>query len=257
MRSIPAFSIVALVALSSITGARANDQDLCAGKGKPTPEQQVQACSAMIASPGLSPHMQAIAYNNRAAGYNRKEDHSRALQDLNQAIRLRPDYALAYRNRGDTYRFRGRYDLALRDYNEAIRLDPNSAPAFRGRGLTFHLKASWDFEGLLNEEAYYKRAVQDYEQAIQLSPGVAINYILAGDSYAQMRRYDVAVKFYDKAISLDPSFGVAYVARAIMFRKLRQTHRAIADYKAALRLKISEGLRKSIEASLDDLGGAA
>ena len=45
-----------------------------------------------------------------------------ALQDYNEAIRLKPDYALAFYNRGIARRDKGDVEGALQDYNEAIRL---------------------------------------------------------------------------------------------------------------------------------------
>ena len=45
-----------------------------------------------------------------------------ALEDFNEAIRLKPDYALAYKNRGNARRAKGDVEGALQDYSEAIRL---------------------------------------------------------------------------------------------------------------------------------------
>jgi tetratricopeptide (TPR) repeat protein len=45
-----------------------------------------------------------------------------ALQDFNEAIRLRPDFAGAFYNRGNARAVKGDVEGALQDYNEAIRL---------------------------------------------------------------------------------------------------------------------------------------
>ena len=57
-----------------------------------------------------------------------------ALQDYNEAIRLKPDYADAFNNRGIARKAKGDLEGALQDYNEAIRLKPDFAEAFNNRG---------------------------------------------------------------------------------------------------------------------------
>ena len=44
------------------------------------------------------------------------------MQDYNEAIRLKPDYAVAFNNRGNARRAKGDIEGALQDYDEAIRL---------------------------------------------------------------------------------------------------------------------------------------
>ena len=55
------------------------------------------------------------------------EDYAPALADLNEAIRLRPDYVYALLNRGDIYNYYYdiNYDLAIADYDRAIAADPS------------------------------------------------------------------------------------------------------------------------------------
>ena len=49
--------------------------------------------------------------------------HSAAILDYDEAIRLDPDDAKAYYNRGHAKGELRRYPAAIADYNEAIRLD--------------------------------------------------------------------------------------------------------------------------------------
>ena len=58
----------------------------------------------------------------------------KAIEYLNNAIRLQPDYADAYYSRGFAYCDLGQYQSAIKDYNKAIRLKPNDAIAYSNRG---------------------------------------------------------------------------------------------------------------------------
>ena len=59
----------------------------------------------------------------------------KAVEDLNESIRLDPDYAWAHCNRGDVWLDTGKYDKAIEDYTESIRLDPKNPIPFNGGGL--------------------------------------------------------------------------------------------------------------------------
>ena len=64
------------------------------------------------------------AYNNRAYTYMRQQDYADALVDLDEAIRLKPDYVQALMNRGDIYNYYFNIDRnrAVADYEKIISL---------------------------------------------------------------------------------------------------------------------------------------
>ena len=62
-----------------------------------------------------------------------------AIQDLDEAIQLDPQYSLAYNNRGVYYTNLGQLDQALRDYEEAIRLNPQYGGAYANRAIVYTL----------------------------------------------------------------------------------------------------------------------
>jgi tetratricopeptide (TPR) repeat protein len=64
------------------------------------------------------------AYNNRAYTYMRMQNYAPALKDLDQALRIRPDYLHALMNRGDIHNYYFEQDRkkAIEDYNHILRL---------------------------------------------------------------------------------------------------------------------------------------
>jgi tetratricopeptide (TPR) repeat protein len=97
-----------------------------------------------------------------------KGQHDEAIQDLDHAITLKPDYAEAYCARGTVYFRKGQYDRAVEDFNRAIKLNPGFAEAFNGRGVTYGLKRQYD------------KAIQEFDHAIKLKPEFAEAYYARG-----------------------------------------------------------------------------
>jgi tetratricopeptide (TPR) repeat protein len=128
----------------------------------------------------------------RAWARDEKGDLEGALNDLDEAIRLKPDYADAFNNRGAVRYDKGDLKSALKDYNEAIRLKPD-ADAFYNRGEARN--ASSDLDG----------ALQDYNEAIRLDPDHA--QALHNRSLLRKAKGDLtgAQQDYDQAIRLDPN----------------------------------------------------
>ena len=63
-------------------------------------------------------------------------DYETVKGDLDQVIRLAPDFVYGYYNRGNVLSMLKDYRAALADYDKAIELDPNLAEAYFNRGLT-------------------------------------------------------------------------------------------------------------------------
>jgi tetratricopeptide (TPR) repeat protein len=95
----------------------------------------------------------------------------KAIEYLNKAIKLQPDYARAYIGRGLAYFDLDLYQLAIKDYSEAIRMKPDYADAYYNRGLTYLLLGQ------------YQLAIKDYSETILLKPDFVEAYYFRGDAY--------------------------------------------------------------------------
>lgn len=128
-------------------------------------------------------------------------DPQKALEYLNEAIKLKPDYAEAYNNRGNIYGDLGQYQQAIEDYNEVIRLKPDYAMAYNNRGV--------DYRNLGQNQ----RAIEDYNEALRLNPNDAMAYNNRGVTYRDLGQNQQAIKDYNEAIRLKPDYVMAYSNR--------------------------------------------
>src|SRR5882724_10873077 len=64
--------------------------------------------------------------------------------------------------------------------------------------------------GAYDSRGFYDRAIQDYDQAINLYPKYARAYNKRGYAYWATLKIDRAIQDFDQAITLDPKFALAF-----------------------------------------------
>ena len=187
--------------------------------------------SSFMKIPGASPvggetgeaENDAEAYYKNGVAYYDEGDNDRAISDLNEAIRLKPNYAEAYNMRGNAYANKKDYDIALSDFNEAIRLKPNFAEAYSDRGITYAYKGNYD------------KTLSDLNKAIRLNPKYARAYYHRGYVYSIKGDHNKAISDCNEAIRLKPD-DTAYGYRGYVYGIKGDHNKAISDYTEAIRL---------------------
>jgi len=96
-----------------------------------TPEIEASATSNNVSADDLFNSALAICSSNKCI------NPKKATEYLNQAIKLRPDFAEAYGMRGNVYQKRGQYQNAVENYNEVLKLNPGDPRAYFNRGTAY------------------------------------------------------------------------------------------------------------------------
>ncbi len=113
----------------------------------------------------------------------------------------------------------------------------NLATAYNNRGNAY---------GNLGE---YRRAIEDYDQALRIDPGNTLAYNNRGNAYDNLGEYRRAIEDLDQALRLDPGFAFAYNNRATARCHLGRVEASLDDWLHALRLgaftaeKVQQALR--------------
>ena len=163
-------------------------------------------------------------------------DNESALEELNTAIELKPNYPEAYGLRGQVKSSLGKFDEAIVDFDCAIRLireastvaHPNAesmcaANFFYRATAKFYLKQ-------------YAGAIADYDSALRVDCSNAVAYVRRGGAKCQLGENMSALADLNSAIELNPTYPEAYGLRGQLKSNLGQYDEAIVDFDYAIRL---------------------
>jgi tetratricopeptide (TPR) repeat protein len=92
---------------------------LCLGQDFSSPDLPIKGCTAIIQTGRQVIDRLATAYNNRGVAYRLKAEYDKAIEDFNEAIRLRPNSPTTFNNRAVAYRNKVIWRHHA-DYHEAI-----------------------------------------------------------------------------------------------------------------------------------------
>jgi tetratricopeptide (TPR) repeat protein len=154
-----------------------------------------------------------------------KGDLNGALQNLDEAVRLQPDFAPAYAVRGTARQRKGDMDGAIRDYEETIRLAPPSElsdTAYIDLAVAYHRRGQ-----ARADNGDHDGAINDYTEVIRLEPKLAsihrhytAHVAWAYNSRSHCRRekgdLDGAINDLTEAIRLMPEHRHFYYVRSVV-----------------------------------------
>ncbi len=192
--------------------------------------------------------MSVEQYYNRGRKRYDYKDYYLAIQDFNQAIRLKPDYELAIFYRGKSKHDSQDYYGAIDDYKKYIEINPNTAMAYNNRGSA---------KGMLKD---WYGSIADYNKAIELAPDSSDPYNNRGISKRKLEDYYGAIADFNKSIELNPNYYGVYNNRGAAKRMLKDYNGAIADFNKSIELNPNNSLaytnRAQAKLNLEDYYGA-
>jgi tetratricopeptide (TPR) repeat protein len=156
----------------------------------------------------------AISHYLSGTGCYQKDDYTKAVQELDEAISL---------------------------LNDSIRLDPSNAVAYRHRGKAWWWKNAAEemmdrTEQPPNEQDCDGNAMNDFDQAILLDPTNPIGYIERAEAQCWGHSFEKGLEDFNQAIRLDPNNPAWYALRGCVRLDDLDNRKAIQDFNEAMRL---------------------
>jgi len=139
MRQYPPFTLFCCALFLVIAAAPVSAQDLpkeCRQAMEVrSPQAQIELFTRCLDTGRVNGESKATTLKQRAVAYMHLGQHKRAIDDINQAVKLKPDDADNYYLRGFSYRALNENERAVEDCNRAINLDRNFAAAYGTRAF--------------------------------------------------------------------------------------------------------------------------
>lgn len=179
-----------------------------------------------------------VVFNNLGVSLKELNELDTALENYNQAIQLKPDYAEAYLNRANIFKDRGLREEALNDCSQAIKFNPGYAEAFFCRGVLRQQIENWE------------AALADYTFTLKLQPSHADAYLNRGVIFHSLKKFDEALDDYDKSLTLEPNSVDALYNRGCLLRDLANPIEAKISLDKALELQPTHTLSRWVLALL-------
>lgn len=187
-------------------------------------------------------------YNLRGEIFLLNNMHNEAIRDFTAAIILNPMCSDAYLNRAKAYSEKGMQDEADTDFDQAIKVDPDK---FSNYADLAGSESLFDDESTSNKEAAaqyvkkgivdlknekYYEAIENFTQALGLSPDNAQTYINRAQAYIELGQPDESMVDLNQAALFDPLDPTLYYWRAKAWKALDSLINMVEDLKVSCEL---------------------
>lgn len=211
--------------------------------------EQRSNVSNLLAEAKHSPNRQrAIELYELAIQKEWRRDYEGALADLDEAIRLNPDYSSSYHNsRAIILSKGGRLEQALQAANQAIEESPNVDTSYVTRSIIHRHMGNPQMaiddasKAISIATSVYKSNAMKIKVANSSKSDLDFAYISRGNARAQLQDYQGAIDDFTQAINLTPDGGQGYYGRGGAKKALGNIQGAINDFEKAAEIYRQRG----------------
>ena len=151
-----------------------------------------------------------------------KGNYVTAISNYTAAIQIKiedeDEDADVYAKRGEAYLFMGNYDAAITDYSHALRLDEGNSKYWNNRGEVYRTKGDDN------------RAIDDFLRAINIDNKYTNALNNLGFAYSGTGNYNRAIEYFNRVINIDQNHTEAWNNRGNAWLEKGDFDRAVADF---------------------------
>ena len=185
------------------------------------PDEAIEAINRAI---GLRPDF-APAHNTLGNALMAERRHEEAVDAYRRSLEIDPDLAIAANNLGNACRTLKRFDEAVHWFERALEVDPAIAGAHNGIGLV--------------HQAFnrHKEAKVRFEKAIELQPKYAEALNNLAVSNQEVGRHGEAIRWYRDALAANPEIAEIYFNLGSLLQGLGRHDETVGAFMKALQVR--------------------
>ena len=156
---------------------------------------------------------------------------SRAVANLEQAVKDNPDSPDAHILLGDAYRDTGRPSDAIKEYNTALELDPDHPVALSGLAIVAMYQEEWT-----TSQGYWQRAIEILSKNQFASQDLRLEkaYYYYGTVLIKLGEYEDAIANLKEALRIRRSDADTHYALSVAYREIGSPSNQREELEVAL-----------------------
>lgn len=172
----------------------------------------------------IEPHNEEI-YIQKANIYSKRDQHEKAIEELEKALQFTDDYADVYNLMGMEYLFMDNLELAKFNFIRCLEVDVEDQAAL------YNVVYCFEF---LDQQ---KEAIAYLENYIEKNPYSEIAWHQQGRLSYSIKNYENALRCFDYATLIDDEFIGAFMEKGKSLEKLKRFEEAIEAYERTIELE--------------------
>ncbi len=170
-----------------------------------------------------------ILYFNLAIIYSRMGKADAAIEKLQSAVKINPDYKEAYAGLGILYGYEKRYAEAVKNFEKVLEFDDANAVIYFYLGILYEKQKKKDL------------AVKNFKEAIRCDPDFAESYNYLGYMFAESgANLDEAMGLIRRALEIEPDNGAYLDSLGWVYFKKGMYKEALVEIEKAVKLEPDE-----------------
>ena len=159
--------------------------------------------------------------------------HFRSIEYYNSYLATHDPRAIDYFGRAMDFVALRNYTSAIEDLNRALQLTPDFALGYFERGVARYKSLMAGNGEVTDRQMDIRAVISDLDKAIELSPRMAFAYYNKGNVLAELGDFTSALMAYNKAIEIKADFGEAYYNRGYVYLQLGDHEKGVSNLSKA------------------------
>jgi tetratricopeptide (TPR) repeat protein len=178
---------------------------------------------------------------HEARRWSMLRDPQKAIETIDRAIEIHPDYLDSYIQRAVIYKESGNLFKAISDYAKVLDINPNLS------------SVQYDLGQALRQLRMFEPAIEAYKKAIELSPTMLEAHNNLGITYGELKRYGEAIRCYEAVLKANPKHTKAYNNLGATYAEMGEVEKAIDVFRRAIEVdpKYANSYKNLARAYLD------